>query len=1102
MPTFELSAPDGGTYQIDAPDEHAAVAAFSQIGQRAAAPAAGDARFANPEPASALRGVPVVGAYVNKAGAAVSAAAHDLTGVGADGGTFGERYQKNLAQEDAAEKQYEQAHPVADAVNKTVGGSLAMVPVMAAAPAAFGLAGPMSTMVRNGAISGAAISAADAAARGEDVGPAALTGGFIGGAAGPVGKGVGKLVSAVADRFRPPAVVPQNVARVGNVDVPLSESQVTQNPAASAEEQILLRGGRGDAAQTTAQGFRDKQDAAINQARGDIGAALDPSGGAATTSPQDAAERVAAELIAQESAKSAAAARDAIDVQSSGARFAHAMDPAGQMRGATPFDAAENLSEGLARARDAAKSDYRGKYDATAQQPGEFAPGSAAGFRADVENGLRNAENPVSLDATNTPKAIQALRVIDSRMNLAGPAPVAPVVSEAPGLGAQHVQNVADIRAKFGDDVAAAYDRQKAAAVETPSSLLQFIASKGGLAPHPELEAIGLASGHREQIPGRSGFFGVVSKNGSDIDRMREAAEEAGYLRGSGSGTSTPAEFLDAIDAELRGQKRYPEGFEGFQTKRQGVARSEREQHEYDHFNQGLEDDLAAAGHSGLAPDVKARAVDPMAKEGMHPDDAVEHAMRQLDQEDAAGLGRSSVPDGAFPGDVRPAPVAAREPATAQSPGSTFTMRDVEQVRKELSTLYGDARKAMMAGGSGSDLHAIEHIRDQFDLRVERMISEGKFSGDGPAVLQMQKDARASFADYKQKFAKRGAGDEVGAAVEKILGKFSDTKATPDTIVNLAYGSASAPGGQMPVRIAQRIIKIFGKGSEEFAAYKQGLFAHLTAGEPEKAAARIVEFLNGTKGRLLAQTAFDPGERIALARQADKLRGIAPKANDPGAIGAAVRRITGADGAPAAPTNEVVNYLYGATGKGAGRVSVPLALHLKKALSAEGWAAVRQGMWEKLTNAGEGKIPFEAQALSQRLHEFLNESGSQLATVLFSEKERKLMQQLASVYKQMIPVKGTTNPSGTAPMLARIASGARHTLLPLLGFTHGGVPGAAVAYGIDKGLNAIGNAKAARNATKMFYGSQARRAADPRFTRPLGLLSQGSLPEINERRSR
>ncbi|UZE51917.1 hypothetical protein ONR75_15915 [Rhodopseudomonas sp. P2A-2r] len=294
-----------------------------------------------------------------------------------------------------------------------------------------------------------------------------------------------------------------------------------------------------------------------------------------------------------------------------------------------------------------------------------------------------------------------------------------------------------------------------------------------------------------------------------------------------------------------------------------------------------------------------------------------------------------------------------------------------------------------------------------------------------------------------------------------------------------------------------------GRILQEFATYKQGLFAHLTEGDDVvKTAGRIDDFLNGAKGKMLAHTVFSPGERISLMKYADKLRGIAPRANDPGAIGAAVRRITGADGAPPASANEVASYLYGPGGKGAGRVSVPLALHLKQSLSPEGWSAVRQGMWEKLTNAGEGKIPFEAQALSQRLHEFLNESGAQLSAVLFSDKELKLMRQLATVYQKMIPVKGTTNPSGTAPMLAKIASGARNTLLPLLGFSHGGVPGAALAVGLDKGLQAMGNAKAARSATKLFHGEQASRPVDPRFAKGLGLLSQGAAPQINQRAGR
>jgi len=88
---------------------------------------------------------------------------------------------------------------------------------------------------------------------------------------------------------------------------------------------------------------------------------------------------------------------------------------------------------------------------------------------------------------------------------------------------------------------------------------------------------------------------------------------------------------------------------------------------------------------------------------------------------------------------------------------------------------------------------------------------------------------------------------------EKILGKFSDTRATPDTVVRLAYGSGDAPGGQMPVQIAQRIERIFGRNSDEFGTYKQGLFGQLMHGEPAEAAARIQTFLTEPKGRVLAQ---------------------------------------------------------------------------------------------------------------------------------------------------------------------------------------------------------------------------------------------------------
>jgi hypothetical protein len=168
--------------------------------------------------------------------------------------------------------------------------------------------------------------------------------------------------------------------------------------------------------------------------------------------------------------------------------------------------------------------------------------------------------------------------------------------------------------------------------------------------------------------------------------------------------------------------------------------------------------------------------------------------------------------------------------------------------------------------------------------------------------------------------------------------------------------------------------------------------------------------------------------------------------------------------------------LFSRSGKGDKGLSVRLALRLKNDLKPESWTAVRQGAWEKLTNAGEGKIEFGPQALSQRLHEFLNESGKPLARVLFSKAERAEMAKLASVYKRMVPLKGTNNPSGTAPMLTKIAKGAMKNVLTMIGLATHGPVGAGVGYALDRGGAMVADARAGKKAVRLFFGPQARRA--------------------------
>jgi hypothetical protein len=82
--------------------------------------------------------------------------------------------------------------------------------------------------------------------------------------------------------------------------------------------------------------------------------------------------------------------------------------------------------------------------------------------------------------------------------------------------------------------------------------LLQFLANKGGLAPHPELAALD-AHRHLVEMEGFPPKRKLVKEGGMALDYAREAAEEAGYLQGEHDGTSTVRDLLDAIDEGMRG---------------------------------------------------------------------------------------------------------------------------------------------------------------------------------------------------------------------------------------------------------------------------------------------------------------------------------------------------------------------------------------------------------------------------------------------------------------------------------------------------------------------------------------------------------------------
>jgi hypothetical protein len=371
---------------------------------------------------------------------------------------------------------------------------------------------------------------------------------------------------------------------------------------------------------------------------------------------------------------------------------------------------------------------------------------------------------------------------------------------------------------------------------DAPQSLLEFLASKGGLGPDSELEAIG-ASGHVVNVGG-AGRRKLVRQGGLPLDYAREAAEEAGYLQGSHNGTSTVADLLDMIDAEMRGQKRYPYGSEGALSKRERIAMSEREQHEYDSHLQGIKDDLAAAGYK-LNPSIKQRVIEEMSR-GRSADDAVQNIIGELNQRDRAVY-------------------------SANITGAPVDMQAIEQTRKKLGFLS-------RAATNDSDRRAARYVMSGFDDWLNNAFDNALFSGSDEA-LKAFKDARAANADWRTRFGFNARDD-----ADRIVNRIATGEVTPQEVSNWLIGASKVGSKGVSSRLLTRIAEATGNDPEAMQAIRGGIWNRLsqsTGGVEAKTGAKVAndinEFLNGS-GRVVANRLFTPEQRGIMSAYADTLR--------------------------------------------------------------------------------------------------------------------------------------------------------------------------------------------------------------------------------------
>ncbi len=138
--------------------------------------------------------------------------------------------------------------------------------------------------------------------------------------------------------------------------------------------------------------------------------------------------------------------------------------------------------------------------------------------------------------------------------------------------------------------------------------------------------------------------------------------------------------------------------------------------------------------------------------------------------------------------------------------------------------------------------------------------------------------------------------------------------------------------------------------------------------------------------------------------------------------------------------------------------------------NSDAMAAVRQGVWQKLTQAAAGKDQPGAQKAMQAINEFLNGSGRTIAQQLYSPQELALMDRYQKVLKQTIIPKYARTNSDTAPALLAAVRKYAGMIGSALGLAaeHGSPMGAAAGYGVSKLLDKAGEQfLAARQAKKL-----------------------------------
>lgn len=633
-----------------------------------------------------INGVPVVGPYllagVNRAAAGVRALANDT------------KFSDELANVERFGERTAAANPIASTAGEIGGGVVGTLPLVAAAPAAFG-AGAGSLMARTAAslASGTALGGADAAVRSDGDANAIGWGAGIGaglGAAGPVaGRLVGKAVTAIRGEAPGMGLVREMAHGMSEQDLASAQFLREQGralPGGGTELSVgeALNGATGGRATRASQLER----VAANS--GGEGGRIAGEFYAARPASVDNVGRAAFDGIAPQNP---APSGLGIDLQSA-ARAGVRQTPEGMA---------------LAQAREAAGPRV------TADQAGRVIQPEMRGV-ADAREAARRAQaDPDYAAARAVPENVGIERTV------AVERPGEPIVTQQ-----------AYGRPQFDGDAPRPLDDLNASAPSAagpgPESLARYIARKGGIRLDGDARAGDL---QRYNIPG---LGNVARGDGKGVDNFwREELIGAGYLKpdlDGGAARDIRDELMRKLINEQRGLPSYPIGAEPSGQ----AVRAGRQADEFrgatQHAEGTLDRDLVNAGirPETVHPDIRSRVIGEMMRDPRaDPLDTFEKVV-MAQRENPAPLVKSTTVREEIP-DVRFGQV---------NPQAALDAIDVQMrtAKGDVRGALAQARKDLFGPDGQTDLtvEGLLHARE----RLDNSIKAASDLGDATKVRDLQ----------------------------------------------------------------------------------------------------------------------------------------------------------------------------------------------------------------------------------------------------------------------------------------------------------------------------------------------------------------------------